>query len=133
MRQQLKMNPELADHMIPQFALGCRRMTPGSDYLSSLCRENVQVVRDSVTRVTKEGVVDGSGTEHKVDVIVCATGFDNSKPPYEIIGRDNRKLAEEWSESPQGYLSIMAEGFPNMFCKLNQGVSVAGCKLTYFG
>lgn len=117
MRKQLETSPELAEHMIPQFALGCRRMTPGSDYLSSLCRENVQVVRDSVTLVTKSGVVDASGVEHKVDVIIFATGFDNSKPSYEIIGRDNRKLAEEWSESPKGYLSIMAEGFPNMFCE----------------
>lgn len=117
MRQQLKTNPDLADHMVPRFALGCRRMTPGSDYLSSLCRDNVQVVRNSVTSVTKDGVVDGNGEEHKVDVIVFATGFDNSKPPYEIIGRDNRRLAEEWSECPQAYLSIMAEGFPNMFCE----------------
>lgn len=120
MRQQLKTKPELASHMVPQFALGCRRMTPGSDYLKSLCRDNVEVIRDSVTRVTETGVVDASGVEHKVDVIVFATGFDNSKPPYEIIGRDKRRLAEEWSDSPKGYLSIMAEGFPNMFCELHE-------------
>lgn len=119
MRQQLRTKPELADHMVPQFALGCRRMTPGSDYLTSLCKDNVQVVRDSVISVTRNGVIDGSGTEHKVDVIIFATGFDNSKPPYEIIGRDNRSLADEWSESPKAYLSIMAEGFPNMFCKFD--------------
>ena len=117
MRKQLRAKPDLADHMVPQFALGCRRMTPGSDYLSSLCRENVQVVKDSVVRVTEDGVVDGNNTAYKVDILIFATGFDNSKPPYEIVGRDDRRLAKEWSESPRGYLSIMAEGFPNMFCE----------------
>ncbi|EXJ82704.1 hypothetical protein A1O3_06518 [Capronia epimyces CBS 606.96] len=115
MRTQLGNDPRLSTHLIPQYALGCRRMTPGSDYLSSLRRPNVEVMIDSVVGVTEDSVVDASGRETKVDVIVFATGFDVTRPPYEIIGRNGRNLGEEWAEFPKGYLSIMAEGFPNMF------------------
>lgn len=118
-RQQLKTKPELANQMTPQFALGCRRMTTGSDYLTSLCRDNVQVVRGTVSRVTETGLVDASGLEHDVDVIIVATGCDNSKPPHEIVGRNKCTLADEWSGTPKAYLSIMSEGFPNMFCKFS--------------
>jgi hypothetical protein len=116
MRKQLDGDSRLIEHLVPTYALGCRRMTPGSDYLSSLRRSNVDVITDSVIGVTEDGVIDASGTETKVDVIIFATGFDVTKPSYDIIGRNGRNLGEEWAEFPKGYLSIMAEGFPNMFC-----------------
>lgn len=67
-----KINDEaLTKRMVPDFALGCRRMTPGSGYLESLTKPNVEVVHESVIRLTKTGVVDGAGVEHEVDVVVC--------------------------------------------------------------
>ena len=117
MRKKLRNDPRLTECLIPNFALGCRRMTPGSDYLQSLRRDNVHVITDSAVEVTADGIIDEGGTESKVDVIICATGFDVTRPSYDIIGRDGRNLGEEWSEFPTGYLSIMKDGFPNMFCK----------------
>ncbi len=117
MRKKLGDDPLLTSKLIPQFALGCRRMTPGTEYLQSLRQPNVEVVTQSVARLTEGGVVDSSGVEQKVDVVICATGFDVTRPSYEIVGRDGRILGDEWAEFPRGYLSIMAEGFPNMFCK----------------
>jgi cation diffusion facilitator CzcD-associated flavoprotein CzcO len=119
MRKQLDGDSRLIEHLVPTYALGCRRMTPGSDYLSSLRRSNVDVITDSVIGVTEDGVIDASGTETKVDVIIFATGFDVTKPSYDIIGRNGRNLGEEWAEFPKGYLSIMAEGFPR-----NTGLSL---------
>ena len=117
MRKKLGNDPRLTARLIPEFALGCRRMTPGSDYLQSLRRDNVEVITDSVVEFTADGVVDESGTETKVDVIICATGFDVTRPSYDIIGRRGLNLGEEWADFPKGYLSIMADGFPNMFCE----------------
>jgi hypothetical protein len=117
MRKNLGNDPRLTEHLIPEFALGCRRMTPGSDYLQSLRRSNVEVITDSAVEFTTDGIVDESGKETKVDVIICATGFDVTKPSYKIIGREGRVLGDEWAEFPKGYLSIMADGFPNLFCK----------------
>lgn len=116
MFQKLAGDPRLTSHLIPRYALGCRRMTPGSDYLQSLLRPNVEVITQSAAGLTETGVVDASGRQVDVDVVIFATGFDTSFcPPYTLIGEDGRNLREEWATSPKGYLSVMAEGFPNLF------------------
>jgi cation diffusion facilitator CzcD-associated flavoprotein CzcO len=117
MKERLGNNPRLVSSLVPNFALGCRRMTPGSDYLESLSRDNVEVITGAATALTEDGIVDDTGKEHKVDVVVCATGFTPMKASYKIIGRDNRVLADEWEVFPKSYLAIMNDGFPNMFCK----------------
>ncbi|KAK4938333.1 hypothetical protein LTR10_021217 [Elasticomyces elasticus] len=116
MFQKLAGDPRLTSHLIPKYALGCRRMTPGSDYLQSLRKSNVEVVFQSVTEVTETGLVDASGNHTEVDVIVFATGFDTSfTPSYTVLGQNGVDLREQWKISPKAYLSIMADGFPNMF------------------
>ncbi|KAF2865692.1 hypothetical protein BDV95DRAFT_506385 [Massariosphaeria phaeospora] len=109
-------NGKLAKKMIPDFALGCRRMTPGSGYLESLGKENVEVIHESAVRLTETGIVDESGVEHEVDVVICATGFDTSfTPHFKVTGRNNADIKTQFGDFPVGYLGIMAENFPNMF------------------
>ncbi|KAJ6172566.1 cyclohexanone monooxygenase [Penicillium chermesinum] len=100
MSERLGHDERLTSTMIPQFGLGCRRMTPGSGYLE----------------VTEEGIIDESGVEHKVDVIICATGFNTSfSPQFEIVGRNGANLKQQFGDFPVGYLAIMAANFPNLF------------------
>ncbi|KAK5989781.1 FAD-binding monooxygenase moxY [Cladobotryum mycophilum] len=116
MSDQLNRNEELTQHLTPNFAIGCRRMTPGSGYLESLTKDNVEVVKTGAARLTEDGVIDEDGKEHKVDVVICSTGFDNSfAPPYECIGRNGTDLREKFGDFPKGYLSIMVDEFPNLF------------------
>jgi cation diffusion facilitator CzcD-associated flavoprotein CzcO len=116
MSQQLDHDPRLTKHMIPDFSLGCRRMTPGSGYLQSLRAPNVEVVTESAVKLTKDGIVDESGHEHKVEVVVFATGFDTSfTPHFEIIGRNRANLREQFGDFPKGYLGITTPNFPNLF------------------
>lgn len=97
MTEQLGDDPVLTKKLIPGFDLGCRRMTPGSGYLQSLTRENVQVVPEGVVKFTKNGLVDESGNEHVVDVVICATGFDVSfTPHFEVIGRQGANIREQF-------------------------------------
>jgi len=118
MSEQLGHDPELTSNMIPQFALGCRRMTPGSGYLQSLTKENVTVVSESIVKFTDKGVIDESGKEHEVDVVISATGFDVSfAPHFEVIGRKGASLKEQFGDEPKAYLGITAENFPNLFRK----------------
>ena len=117
MRSKLGDDPRLTKHLIPEFALGCRRMTPGSGYLQSLRQDNVEVITESAVEVTTDGIIDASGKEIKVDVIICATGFHTSGPSYDIIGRGDRNLGEHWAENPKCYMSFLADGFPNLFCR----------------
>ena len=124
MNEQLNNDTRLVKHLVPEFALGCRRMTPGSGYLLSLTKSNVDVITEDVVRLTEHGVVDASGTEHKVDVVVCATGFDTSfTPHFECIGRGGKSLKEQFGDFPKGYLGIMAENFPNLFRKSSCAIS----------
>ena len=116
MATQLGHDATLTRHLVPEFALGCRRMTPGSGYLASLTQDNVEVVTEDVTRLTATCVVDAQGREHAVDVVVCATGFDSSfTTPYACYGRNGQELRAKFGDVPKGYLSIMTDDFPNLF------------------
>lgn len=76
MKEKLAKDPRLAKYLIPNFALGCRRMTPGSGYLQALTRDNVEVITESAACFTEDGIVDASGNEIKAEVVICATGFE---------------------------------------------------------
>lgn len=116
MTERLGNDPTLTKKMIPPFALGCRRMTPGSGYLESLREPNVQVVTSSAVRLTEDGIVDESGIEHKVDVVICATGFDTSfTPHFKVTGRNGAEIHKQFGDFPKGYLGVTAPNFPNLY------------------
>lgn len=120
MRKKLERKPEIAEVLVPKdFAVGCRRPTPGNGYLEALCEDNVQVVSDSITEITPRGIKTTDGVEHEFDVLICATGFDVSwRPAYPTTGRDGKDLAKEWERIPSTYLSITVPDFPNYLSEL---------------
>ncbi len=128
MKEQLN-NEKLAARLVPDFALGCRRMTPGSGYLESLSKENVEVIHQSVVRLTETGVVDDTGAEHQVDAVVCATGFDTTfAPHFKVTGRKGADIEEQFGDFPEGYLGITVRNFPNFFREFPRGRRMAqGC------
>lgn len=46
MRQKLEEKKAIADFLIPPFALGCRRITPGAGYLEAFGLPNVSTIFD---------------------------------------------------------------------------------------
>ncbi|KAL2419678.1 FAD-binding monooxygenase tazF [Exophiala dermatitidis] len=116
MKTKLGHDPRLVKHLIPNFAVGCRRPTPGNGYLEALTQPNVRVVTDHIEKVVEEGIVLKTGETIKVDVFICATGFDISFfPRFPLIGRGGVSLADQWKEKPEGYLSLAVNNFPNYF------------------
>ncbi|THX76756.1 steroid monooxygenase [Aureobasidium pullulans] len=115
MRRKLAPKPEIGDVLIPKdFAVGCRRPTPGNGYLEALCEANVEVISDTIAKITSTGIQTADGVDHDVDIIICATGFDVSwRPAYPTIGRHAKNLAKEWEQIPSTYLSITVPDFPN--------------------
>ncbi|KAK4128613.1 FAD/NAD(P)-binding domain-containing protein [Parathielavia appendiculata] len=109
-------NQELCKALIPDFPLGCRRMTPGHGYLQALTQPNVEVRRSMIKRFVPEGIELESGEILKVDAIVCATGYDTSfRPRFPIIGCDGN-LQDRWrNETPKAYMSCAVAGLPNYF------------------
>lgn len=120
MRSKLASRPDLQDLIIPKdFAVGCRRPTPGNGYLEALCEDNVNVVSSSIQEITPKGMKTADGVEHDFDIIVCATGFDVSwRPHYPTIGRDGVSLSEYWRDTPNTYLSMTVANMPNYVSKL---------------
>ncbi|KAL8654524.1 MAG: hypothetical protein Q9226_003405 [Calogaya cf. arnoldii] len=112
--------------LIPDWGVGCRRLTPGIGYLEALLAANVQRVHEGVVEFTKQGCKSSGGTVYPVDVIVCATGFDMSfVSRFPIQGHDGINLQTVWKERPSSYLGIAAAGFPNYFMFLGPYSPVA--------
>ncbi|KAI5115440.1 hypothetical protein M0805_005525 [Coniferiporia weirii] len=125
MIKRLEKKPWIADHLLPDFAVACRRLTPGPGYLEALCQDNVDFVPTNIKKVTETGIELVDGTHQELDTIVCATGYDTSyQYPFPVIGRGGKSLNERYSPHPETYLSICTDGFPNWFTSLgpNSGI-----------
>ncbi|KAH8664921.1 hypothetical protein BGZ61DRAFT_367206 [Ilyonectria robusta] len=116
MRQRLEGREDLIEPMIPKFAAGCRRLTPGPGYLEALKQENVAFITTPIQEVTPEGIKLTAGDEVKLDVLICATGYDLEAPPtFELVGRNGTTLANKWKPHFESYISMAVDEFPNFF------------------
>jgi hypothetical protein len=119
MKTKLNSDANLLKHIIPDFAVGCRRPTPGNGYLEALTKPKVRVVTEEISEIVPEGIKLKSGEVLKVDMFICATGFDISfAPRFPLIGRNGINLAKQWKARPEAYLSMAAANFPNHFSTL---------------
>ncbi|KAJ7361384.1 hypothetical protein DFH08DRAFT_843982 [Mycena albidolilacea] len=116
MLKRLATQPAIAEHIIPDFPVGCRRLTPGPGYLEALCQANVEFISTEIKQVLPNGIETVDGKIDELDVIVCATGFDTSyRLPFPIVGRGGVQLSDKYNPHPKSYLSIAVDGFPNWF------------------
>lgn len=116
MEERLKGNPELAKQLIPEWSLGCRRLTPGNGYLETLSSDHCDLLVGHIEAVTETGIRMTDGSHREFDAIICATGFDVSfKPRWTQYGKNGKDLATEWTGDAQAYYSICVSGFPNHF------------------
>ena len=112
----LQNNEELCNALIPKFAVGCRRLTPGIGYLEALQAENARVLTDGITKVLPEGIETETGEVIELGATVCATGFDVSFcPRFPVVGTEDN-LQDRWkNDIPKSYMSCAVPGFPNYF------------------
>jgi cation diffusion facilitator CzcD-associated flavoprotein CzcO len=120
--------------LIPEWSVGCRRITPGTNYLESLHDDNVKVVFGEITHITETSVVCDNGSVNPVDVLICATGFDTTfKPRFPLVGSTGEQLSDLWKgksssgkpfskltlslDDPKAYLGVAVDKFPNYFCR----------------
>ena len=115
MRKALNYNEDLCSKLIPEWTLGCRRLTPGEGYLESFLLDHVSLTQSSITGITPNGI-QTEEKHHDLDVIVCATGFDVSHVPhYPVTGRHGVTLEDKWKDEPESYLSLACPDMPNYF------------------
>lgn len=121
----------LASLIVPDFPVGCRRITPGQGFLEAMVRDNVDTHWNSLDHITAEGVVLRDGRVLPVDAIICATGFDTTfKPRFPIVGQNGVNLAEKWEEeNPDAYFGITVPQMPNYFCFIGPNSPVSNGSL----
>jgi hypothetical protein len=142
-RQQMTeklQNKYLEERLIPNWHVGCRRLTPGVGYLEALGKDNVEVVYGEINEITERGCVCDNGNEYPVDVLICATGFNTSfKPRFPVIGPSGTNLQDVWAKEAQSYLGVAAADFPNYLiflgpnCPIGNGpvLSAIECQADY--
>lgn len=110
-------DPALREKLTPSYELGCKRILLSNDYYRAIAKENVEVVTDSIVRVTDRGVVTADGREHDVDTILLGTGFDVTAHAAATCttGRDGKTLAESWQPRIAAYKGMTVHRFPNLF------------------
>jgi cyclohexanone monooxygenase len=118
--QEIVKDPALARTLTPTEPYA-RRPLCGSNYYETFNRKNVTLVdvkANPIEQITPSGVRLKDGTEHDLDVLVLATGFDGFTGSYlrmDIRGRGGKTLQQHWGRGGTSYLGISNAGFPNMF------------------
>jgi cation diffusion facilitator CzcD-associated flavoprotein CzcO len=117
---------DLKKFIVPKWSPGCRRISPGDGYLEALVKENVEPVFGGITKITENGIVTEDGKEHKLDIIVCATGFQVAfKPAFRVVNGEGKTVDEDWAEvgGINLYFGTAAPRFPNFFTIVGPGAT----------
>src|SRR5581483_10500747 len=110
-------DPVLRAKVTPTYTMGCKRILLSNDWYETLQRPNVALVTEPIERATPDGIRTRDGVEHRVDAIVCATGFMVSEylSRIDVVGRDGRTLNDAVHAHAGTNLGITVHGFPNLF------------------
>jgi cation diffusion facilitator CzcD-associated flavoprotein CzcO len=107
---------ELKKFIIPKWSPGCRRISPGDGYLEALVQENVTSVFSNIAKVNKDGIETVDGKQHKMDILVCATGFQVAfRPVFKVVNGEGKTLDEDWGSGVNLYMGLSAPRFPNFY------------------
>jgi cation diffusion facilitator CzcD-associated flavoprotein CzcO len=118
--REIVRDPETADKMMPDYFYGTKRPILDDGYYEAFNRDNVTLVdlrQDPIEKITSTGVRTAT-SEHALDMLVLATGFDaitGSMLRLDPKGRGGVSLKEKWQSRFHNYLGMMISGFPNLF------------------
>ncbi|UXA19458.1 NAD(P)/FAD-dependent oxidoreductase [Mycobacterium sp. SMC-4] len=126
---------ELLAKVIPDYPpMGKRMLQDNGTWLTTLQRDDVELICDGIAEITAEDVVTVDGAHRPADVLVWATGFNVNHPlgPVDIKGLNGASLNAAWGDSPYAYLGITVPGFPNFYCMYGPGTNgVNGTSIIY--
>lgn len=110
-------NPAIRRKLTPNHPFGCKRPLFSDLYYPMFDRDNVELVTDSIEKITTNSIITVDGRARELDTIICSTGFETTiyLNALEVTGRDGIALTEAWSDGAQAYLGMSTAGFPNLF------------------
>lgn len=125
-------DPETAEKLIPKtHGFGTRRVPLESGYFEVYNKPNVKLVDIQTTpidRITEDGIKISDGTQHDLDILIYATGFDAITGAFSAIefqGAESRPLVGDsstvkgsravWQDfCPRTFLGLTVPHMPNM-------------------
>lgn len=115
MRSKSTEDPSVAEALLPKWTIGCRRLTPGTNYIQALCEPHCNMVRETIECFDETGILSTEGTHRKYDVIILASGYDLSYKVLPLYGRNGVNLNDLYEEVAESYLGINPPEMPNYF------------------
>lgn len=141
MKKELKHDPELKRKLIPEYQPFCKRVTPSTEYLKTFHLPHANLVTEGIKEMTEDGIITNDGTEHKLDVLILATGFDllAASRTINVFGRDGKLITDTWGNNPRAYLGVSHPDNPNSFIIFgpngalgyNSVIFMIECQITY--
>lgn len=118
MEGMLSSKPDIAKVLVPQdFGVSCRRPAFNVGYLEALVNEKTTVLPQPPRRFTRHGILDEREVEHSIDVVVTATGYDQSHLPHIPLFVNGKRVGDDWETSeldaPPCYFGVLYQGVPN--------------------
>ncbi|WP_084529445.1 flavin-containing monooxygenase [Nocardia crassostreae] len=106
--------------LTPSYQPLCRRMIVSDRFYRTVSRDHVHVETVGIDSITPTGIRTADGTQHTLDALVLATGFDAHAylRPLRLIGPKGRTLETAWRTGPKAHLTVALPGFPNFFMLL---------------
>ena len=107
----------LRDALTPDYEIGCKRVLLSNNFYPALNSGAVTLEPSALAGVDGPTAIAASGRGYDLDVLVFATGFESTRPPFarRVFGRDGVSLDETWREGMAAYASTTVHGFPNLF------------------
>ncbi|KAJ7334911.1 hypothetical protein DFH08DRAFT_749981 [Mycena albidolilacea] len=108
---------ETHGNLLPDYALGCKRIIINQNYLESLHRPNLALNWDGIQSIYEDGIVTKTGDKISFDVMIFATGFAADRYPLTVVGGAGKTVQEYYDSQggPKAYLGATVPGFPNLF------------------
>ncbi|HEX4880585.1 MAG TPA: NAD(P)/FAD-dependent oxidoreductase [Limnobacter sp.] len=116
LRRKVK-DPELRKKLTPNFKFGCKRVLVSSDWYPTMQKPNVHLETTAIEQFTETGIRLADGTEHALDVVIYATGYEvrHSGSPIDARGIGGASLNDKWKNGAEAYQGITTAGFPNLY------------------
>jgi cation diffusion facilitator CzcD-associated flavoprotein CzcO len=115
-------DPATAELLCPKdHPIGAKRIPLGHHYYETYNRPNVALVsirHNPIREFTERGLRLEDGSEHPLDMLILALGFDagtGALTQMPIRGRNGRSLRTEWGSGARTFLGLAVEGYPNLF------------------
>lgn len=131
LEKQFQGHPDLLKLAVPSYPPGAKRMLRDNGvWAEALTASQTTVVASGVDRFVDNGIVDGEGNLHELDIVILATGFTASDylEGVEIRGVGGAEIHDFWAGDSRAYNGVSVPGYPNFFMLYgpNIGGVVAG-------